>query len=353
MEKNPKIKKLSKVNTKQEMLEAYNALLQQLQEREKTELKPEEKIQEKRNKEAVAVVDILSSESVIQGIGNLKVEIGKMLTRIPDILEEEVNKYRRIKEAIGVKEETLREIYDIEKAAQTLNALLETQTQKRGEFEDEMAVKREQFNYEMQQLRREWEKEKKLYEETAREQAAELKKRQQREKEEYEYSFKREQRLVKDKFEDEKAKAEKMLRERKETMEKELTEKEKNLDKREEELDELHKRVNAFPKELEATVNKSIKETTERLLAESKAKEDLIKRTSDGERNVFVTKIEALEKKAKEQGDQIVKLLQQLEKAYQKIEDIAVKTVSGTDYKVLSSLHQSIIDGVKKQIQDK
>ncbi|MBU0694229.1 MAG: hypothetical protein KKC11_06120 [Candidatus Omnitrophica bacterium] len=41
MEKNSKIKKLSKTNTKQEMLEAYNTLLQQLQEREKTELKPE------------------------------------------------------------------------------------------------------------------------------------------------------------------------------------------------------------------------------------------------------------------------------------------------------------------------
>ncbi|MFH1901017.1 MAG: hypothetical protein ABIK26_02050 [Candidatus Omnitrophota bacterium] len=41
MEKNSKIKKLSKTNTKQEMLEAYNTLLQQLQEREKTELNPE------------------------------------------------------------------------------------------------------------------------------------------------------------------------------------------------------------------------------------------------------------------------------------------------------------------------
>ncbi|MBU0693436.1 MAG: hypothetical protein KKC11_02025 [Candidatus Omnitrophica bacterium] len=351
MEKNPK--KLSKVNTKQEMIEAYNALLQQLQEREKTELKPEEKMQEKRDKEAVAVADVLSSENVIQGIGNLKMEIGKMLTRIPDILEEEVNKYQGIKEAIGIKEETLREIYDIEKTAQTLNALLEAQAQKREEFENEMVVKRGQFNREMQQLRGEWEKEKKLYEVALKEQAAELMKKQQREKEEYEYSFKREQRLVKDKFEDEKAKVEKALREKKETMEKELTEREKSLVEREEEFNELRKRINAFPKELEITVSKSVKETTERLLAESKAKEDLFKRTFDGERNVFVTKIEALEKKAKEQGDQITKLLQQLEKAYQKIEDIAVKTVSGTDYKVLSSLHQSIIEEVKKQMQDK
>jgi len=41
-------KKVSMSSTKQEMLNAYNALLKQLQEKDETELKPEKRIEEKK-----------------------------------------------------------------------------------------------------------------------------------------------------------------------------------------------------------------------------------------------------------------------------------------------------------------
>ncbi len=46
------------------------------------------------------VADALSSEGVVKGISNLKVEIGKMLTQISDKLEEEVNKFRGIQKIL-------------------------------------------------------------------------------------------------------------------------------------------------------------------------------------------------------------------------------------------------------------
>ena len=58
-----------------------------------------------------------------------------MLTQIADKLEEEVNKFNATQKAIGLKEKELQELYEIEKSAMTLAALIETQNQKRQQFE--------------------------------------------------------------------------------------------------------------------------------------------------------------------------------------------------------------------------
>ena len=50
MEEKKDSKKLSMTSTKQEMLDSYNSLLKQLQEKQSGELKPEKKIEEKKRK---------------------------------------------------------------------------------------------------------------------------------------------------------------------------------------------------------------------------------------------------------------------------------------------------------------
>ena len=349
-----KTKEISMSNTKKEMLDAYNALLKQLQEKREAELKPEKMIEEKKKREVVEVAETLSSEGVVKEISNLKLEIGKRLTHISDGLEEEVSKFKQIQKAIEVKEEELKELYEIGRSAETLAALIEAQNQKRQEFESEMADRKQEFNQEIQTIREEWGKEKKGHEAEMKERDAAEAKRREREKEEYGYSFKREQQLAKDKFEDEKAKTEKEIQLKKEQMEKDLTEREKAVAEREEELGELQKKVVAFPKEMEEAVSKAAKETTERITLEVKNREELIRKEFDGERNVLTTRIESLEKTVKEQSGQIANLSGQLEKAYQKVQDIAVKSVEGSsNLKSLSSLQQLVSEQSRRQSQEK
>ena len=353
-EKDEKTTNVSMSNTKKEMLDAYNNLVKQLQEKKEKELKPEIKKEEKKNKEIMKIANELSSEGVIKGIGSLKVEIGKLLTQISDKLEEEVTNYIKVKEAINIRQTDLQEIYEIEKEAETLTALLEIQAQKREEFETEMQIKKEDLDNEMQQAREEREKDRQQYEITAREQETTEKKLREREKEEYEYAFKREQQIEKDKFEDEKEKIEKEIQLNKEIEEKQLTEREEKIAEKEEELIDLRNKVNSCPKELELGINKAIKETPEKCKQEKKTDEELFKKIFEGERNVLVTKIESLEKKTEEQSAQISNLLEQLEKSYQKVESIAVKSTGGaSDLKSLASLQQLITEQTKKQDQDK
>jgi hypothetical protein len=240
------------------------------------------------------------------------------------------------------------------KTAMTLAALIETQNQKRQEFEAEMAAKKESLKEEMDRLRDEWEKEKEGYETALKERDAAEKKRQTREKEEFDYAFKREQKLTTERFAYEKAKQEQEIKDRKEALENELKVREAAVAEREDELAELRKRAAQYPKDLETAVNRAVKDATDRIILEAKSKEELLKKEFEGDRNVLKTRIDSLEKTAKEQSEQAVRLSQQLEAAYQKVQDIAIKTVEGaSSQKSLANLDQWLGEQMRKPLAEK
>lgn len=341
MEKTEQIKKISKVNTKQEMMDAYSELLKQLEEKEKTELKPEEKKEKIKNEKVIRDVDALSTEGVVKGAANLKMEIGRMLAGLSDRLEEETDKYTKVKGAIEIKRKELEEIYEIEKEAKTLSALIEAQSKKSEEFENEIRNKKAELESEINTKREEWKKEKEMYELKIKEEKTEEEKRKKREKEEYEYLLKRQQQAIKDKFEDEKANQEKELSLAKEEVEKEFGEREKHIAEKEAELNELRKKSSGFSGEIDVAIKRATAEIKEKTEREAHNREELAKRAFEGERNVLISKIESLENTVKEQKTQINNLSQQLEKAYQKVQDIAVKAVGGfSDFKLMNNFQQ-------------
>src|SRR5439155_601575 len=109
----------------------------------------------------------------------------------------------------------LKEIYEIQRSASTLTALLETHERKKSELEAELATAKRELEQEIEQSRMQWTEERKLREAMAKEADAAEQKRREREKEEYRYAFSREQQQAKDQFADEMATAHKDLAERK------------------------------------------------------------------------------------------------------------------------------------------
>lgn len=349
-----KPRKMTMSNTKQEMLKAYNEVVKQLREKREAQLKPQETIEEKTINKAVEVADSLSMEGIVQQAGSLKAEVGKLLSQLSDKLEGEVSKYRQVKKAVEAKENELQEIYEIEKSASSLAALIEAQHQMRQKTEEDLAAKKEKLNREIETLRAEWEKEKELHEAEIEEWDEGERKRREREKEEYVYAFQRQQQLAKDQFEDEKNKLERETQNRREQMEKEFAEREKAIAASEEEVNQLRHRVSAFPKEMESAVNKAVKEAVERVRLEARNKEDLLKKEFEGQRNVLTTRIEALEKTVNEQNEQLAKLSQQAEKAYSQVQDIAVKAIEGTSHsQSLAQLQQLLAEQTRKPSPEK
>ena len=347
-------KKLSEKNTKQEMMEAYQEVVKQLEEKRSAELNPEKKQEEKKSQEAVKVAQSLSPDGVDREIGNLKAEIGRLLAEISERLGSEVGKFKSIQKAIESKERELQELYGIEKSAATLAALIETQNQKRREFESELARQKEELSREIETTRSEWLKEEKTHEVEIKERASTEGKAREREKEEFTYQFKREQQAIKDKLTDEKATLEKEIQRKKEAAEKELAERQKAISEKERDLAQLQQKVVAFPKELETAVEKAVRESTDRIKLEAKNREDLLRKEFEGERNVSVTRIESLEKIAKDYADQNQKLSKQLETAYQKVQEIAEKAIDGSSQaKSLADLQKLLAEQNRKTAPEK
>jgi len=348
-----KAPKLTMTNTKKEMLAAYRDLVKQLEEKRETEMKPTERIQKRAEEKAVETADALSVEGVGTHISGLKSEIGKVLTGLSDSIEEEVDKYEKAKQAVALKEKELEEIYEIQKQASTLTALLETQKQKREAFEAEMAEQKEELEEEIEATREEWEAEKEAHDEEAKEREAAEKKRRDREAEEYKYKFTREKQIVQEDYEYEKAKLERDMQLKREAMEAELGAREKAVAGREAELNELREKAAAFPEQLEAAVAKAVAEATERLTREAQNSEELMRRESEGEQKVLNSRIDSLRQTVKEQAEHIEQLTTQLTRSYDQVQDIAVKAIEGSSaVKALASIpHTQAAEPPRRQQQ--
>ena len=324
------VPKVNMASTKKEMLTAYRDLLKRLEEKGTAEMKPEQKIAKKQEEEAVAVADSLSIEGIARDIGVLKSEIGKTLTQLSDRLEGETDKYDRVKKAVEIREKELQEIYEIEKAASTLAALVEAQKERREKFEADMAAKKEDLEKEIETTREQWIVEETAHAAEVKARALALKKEREREAEEYKYSFDREKRLAEEEFKYEKAKLERDLEMKQEEMQKDILVREKAIGEKEAELERLRSEVDRFPKELDAAVSKAVKETKDALNKEAKAREELLENQFQGEQNVLTARIESLQQTVKEQNAQITKMSAQIEKSYSQVQDIAVKAIEGS-----------------------
>ena len=322
--------KITMQNTKKEMLAAYQEVLEQLKEKRAAVLKPEEQIAEKRTQKAVEMTDTLSTEGIVQEVSTLRLETGRLLSQLSDSLEEEVSRYRQVRAAIQAKEQELQEIYEIERSALSLAALLEAQHQKREQMETDLASRKDELTREIETLRAEWKLEKESHAAEIAQRDAEEQKRRKREQEEYEYAFQREQQLTREQFEDDKARLERDIANRREQMEKELAERERAIAGREQELAELRARVETFPAEMESAVASAAKDATRQAESAAKSREELLRKEFDGERNVLNTRIDSLEKTVAEQNGQIARLSQQVEKAYSQVQDIATKAIGSS-----------------------
>ena len=150
-------RKLTDKNTKQEMLEAFESLAKQLDEKRAEELNADKRAEEKKKQEALKVAESVAADSVDREMGALKSEISKMLAGLSEKLVSEATKFRNLRQAVESKECEIQELFGIERAASSLAALIEAQHQKKEEFEVEMAGKREELDAEIAEARAGWE----------------------------------------------------------------------------------------------------------------------------------------------------------------------------------------------------
>ena len=202
------------------------------------------------------------------------------------------------------------------------------------EFEEEMAGEKEMLKAEIREAREQWAKDKNIHAQELKEQKAAEEKLRLREKEEYEYTINRQKEVKAQELHDLLEKSEKELQVKKETFEKENAQKiedfkqrEIAISEKEKRFAELQKQVDEFPELLKARIEAEVNEAVTRLERDAQKNEELLRKDFEGQKNVLSTKIESLEKLVAGQQSQIKTLTSQLDDAYGKVQDIAVKAV--------------------------
>jgi hypothetical protein len=334
---------------RQQMLETLAESEKAVTEHREAAGTPEQKLTAKAITDAVAATEELSSRGVVQSIGELKSSIGRLLGELSDRLEEQVARYTQVQRAIAAKDQELKDIYEIQRSASTLTALIDAHAREREKMEQEITASRVQLEREITQTREAWEQEKRQREAEIKERDTAEQKRRDREREEYRYSFSREQQQAKDQFADQMAKAQKEWDERKAKLEADIAQRQQTIKIQEQQANELRQKVEAFPKELEAVTARVIKETTARLQQEAAAREQLLKQEFEGQKNVQSTRIASLEQQVAEQAERLAKVLGQAEKAYAQVQEIAVRAIEGSaSAKQLAHLQQLLADQGRK-----
>ncbi len=330
---------ITATSTKKEILDAYNSLLKAFETKAQTELKPEKAKAEKEKQEVVQTADALTTHAVIKTVNELIGETSKALSDIGVKLEAETERYNKLKRAIDIKEAELRDLFEIEKSAFALAALIEAQKQQRVTFEDEMAGRMDLLEKDISQTKAVWENQKKQYLEDLKDQKEQEDKRRRREKEEYEYKIAREREQKTNALNDEISKLDKEILDKRAEFDRqanakeiELKEREHTVGEREKVMNELQAKVDAFSMEIQSAVNKAVDEVTMKVTSEAAKNEQLLMKGFEGEKNVLQARIDAFEQIIATQKKQIEKLTEQLEGAYGKVQDIAVRAVAGPNW---------------------
>lgn len=301
-------------NTKQELFDAYESALKELEQVKALKESPADVMEEKRK--------VAMEENAAKAVES-------------SVFSEEITQqYKDLQESIDSKKAVLKELYDIEANASSLAAIINAMKEKQYQLEADYKARKVELDNEYKdevdknqtELKEMQEAITQVRKEVRDARADELEKvhiERKREEEEYAYNLKRQRKIENDAWEDEKAEREKILNDKEAAADNMFAEAEAKLD----ELEELREKVAEIPT-LVANAEKEGREAGQ----EEAAKEYGYEKTMyEKEKEYEIGKLEdkasMLEEKLAQEESKAVALQEKLDEAYSKMNTLASDTV--------------------------
>ncbi|MBQ7650137.1 MAG: hypothetical protein IJS15_04215 [Victivallales bacterium] len=326
-------KRTSKSATKDDLKETVKPVQQEIDDNASSALEPEKIRAQAAVEQVLAKADAAVSVDVQTALTALKEAVFKEADTLCAKLAEEAEKYRNLQEAVKLKSEELKQIYEIDASASALLALIEVHRRKQAEFEAEES-----------QWQAEFEARKERQEAASSEEAEERMRQRTREEEEYNYKWERECTQKKTKFEDELAALQKDIATRRSDFEAECERRRTELDEREsavaakeDEYKVLKEQVDGLDATIATAIAKAEKELTARLKSEFDLREQLSQKEFEGDRKVLEAKLAALQNQNEALSKQLEDVSARQEKAYAQVQDIATKAVANCGKTVIAT----------------
>lgn len=334
------VEEISTKNTKNEILDAYYELLEQVKQNKKIT-----KQEEKASLEKKAILEKTTgncADDIVKGLADLKMIINKSFKELEDQLLTENQKLIDLKKAITICNQELEELYEIKVNANTLSALILAQKEKSINFEKNMKERTSNFEEEMQEKRTLWKKEQEEFELAAKEQENLTKKLRIREEEEYLYKRNLVRTKEQDKYLNDAEALEKKLTVQRQALENEFKDRAEKIVDAEQELISLREQTKNFPTEKEQAILENTNTITQELTTKYEYEAKLAQTKVDGEIKVYKQIISNLESKVTALEEQIGKFTERANQATLQVQDIAIKAIEGASRQRYLQIEKSL-----------
>lgn len=319
---------ISMSNTKKEMLEAYQALLKEVESKSTEEPKEEQKRLEQ--KKVVAASESLSLDGIEHFAREVTGTFEKAVTTLQSELKKGLEKLRMLNETIQIKEEWIKDLYAIESNADSLATLILAQRNLKATTQQELEETKTELEKEIEAIRTSWQKEKQLHEAALKQEAEERVLKRNREEEEYNYTTGVKRREEEDEFRQRLQSEEKELDKRKEEFEQEYSVRMKVLTDSEQELEELRALADSLEARIAEATHRATAETKEQLTREHRFEFDLAQKETEGQLKLKDQQIELLQQKIREMDTQLKEAGVKVTNSENTVRDIAFRAIESS-----------------------
>jgi hypothetical protein len=275
-----------------------------------------------RETEVLEAVTGLSLDSVSTTLASTQVEVQKSLADLSAKLVDRMQVLKNVEEAIQLKQEELKQLYNIEAKEIELDDLQAEISKQRELWDEEQARKAREFEEQRSERAKNW----------------------RREEEEYKYDRAQQQRKLEDGFKQKMEDQEKANRNKQEQLEKTWGERETELKKRENEFAELKAKVEAQPEVVKKEVNAAVAVATNSVKKEYELKATLAAKDLETFQKLASQETTAQKQSLEKAGAEIASLKAQLDQARADVKEISAKALESASGRDAMSAMQRMME---------
>ncbi|MDC0717463.1 hypothetical protein [Nannocystis bainbridge] len=331
------MKTFTSKSTKQEILEGYGELAQELKElKERSAAGKPGRAPAPEAAPSAPSAPAAAQESTAVNFDDLTRDLDSIRTRFGDAsstlqqhLLRESGRLEGLRADITGYTEHLKALHAIEVGDDTTRELVRRYLDTQRSADEAFAARKRKVEEELEARKTGWRKQQDERTRSVAEADAAGKLARTREAEEYGYATTRGRTADADALTQEKKRLQAELDGLQEVKTNQWNEREQAIAIREQEYAELKAKAVAYPKELEAATNKAEAEGMAIARRQSKIASDLAQKDFEGRKKVQELKIGELEAASKKQDEQILELSKQLATALKQAQDLAIKAIDG------------------------
>ena len=322
--KKPDLPEISTKSTKEQILAAYHAALDQLS--NQAVILPEEQKKIQGTQQILTKVADVSKEGLLSELATLKLKTMQQIDLLSEDLLKEFQQLTALRQAITVEQRHLEDLYQIKDTTHTLAALLKTHHDQTEQLKHDLEEQKSVYDKTVSELKAQWKAQHEQLEKGFSEQKEQLSLQKKREEEEYAYALEVKRRQEADQYEQKKIALEKQLA----LLKEDLDAREKAIAQQETELTRLKEQVAAFPEMIKKTAEEAESTLTRKLEEEFAHKTQLQEAQQESTLKINAHRIQSLESKIKEQ-EQLVQLLsKKADVASEQVQSIASKALEAS-----------------------